>query len=876
VSPAAKPPRLGRLLLRLCRLGDRRSDVEADLHELFDKRVLATGVSQARRRFIADVWSLLLPSRRSLTSGLRSDVRDALRALRRTPVQTASLYLCLLLGTTLTVVMFSFVNTVLFGELPGIEDRSTLFRLTTVRVNQVGEPTSARGRLSLHHVQALPTDVPGTTGRAFQIESVFGSASVNGAPTIVKGQFVNGAYFSVLGTAPARGRLLQPADDNFGAPPVAVIGHDFWRRHFGGRDDVLGKNVGAGPHTFTIVGVLPEGFGGIADVQIDELGNGATDAGDVWLPVSHATWGRDALGIGAWGATGSKVVLRRAPDASEDEIRRGLLPATAALDAEAKARAAQDPNRKGLAVFAGFDIEPFMLTEEGTSATQLAGGISLLMTVPVLVLLIACTNVAGVQLSRALRRTHELATRVALGATRLQLARLIALETAVVALAAGVSAWFITAQVLRLTTGLLPLEIRADWRVFALAMGIPFGVTILSGLAPSWRATGFRVLDGLQQGPGAGMSARVSRTRRVVLAVQIALCVALLGTAMHLSRAIANLPDTLAPRQTDVLVTTLRMGDIGMTDEEQVVAWQTLAERLPALPGITHVGFGEDLFSQGNWGDREDGRLRRVSAQWFDAIGANVIAGRLPTDADPDALVINETLAGRFGGVEASLGRVVKSRNATHTVVGIVADGYERVAWNRRVAMGYQVVANSGAQPGGTIFLKGPGAAEARKPLLDMLAAVHPQLAPWDIGTIAELVDERFVMARLSIRVLAAMSLAALVLAAVGLFGAMAQSASSRVREFGVRLALGARPADIGRLIIRETTLVCGFGLLVGLAAATLVAFGVKDGLETIAPFDPYPALVVGAAVVVIALLAGLTPARRVMAIDPVATLRGE
>lgn len=876
-----RPPLVGRFLLRLCRLGDRRDDVWADMQELFERRVAAEGVRHARRRFMSDVLSLVAPSPRSVTSGLRTDLRDATRALARTPLQTASLYLCLLLGTSLTVVMFTLVNAVLVGDLPGIVDRSTLYRLTIVEVDQQGQPTNDRRSLSVQHVQALPPRLDGTVGAAFQMRSVFGSASVHGAPTRVIGQFVNGDYFAVLGTVPVRGRLLQPADDSPTAPPVAVIGFDFWMRHFAGRDDVLGRTVGVGPHTPIIVGILPRGFAGISDLHVDELGGGATDAGDLWLPKALATWGRDALGVGSRGGVGGKVVLRLAPEASEADIKLALLPITAALDADAKAYHASRPDAPGLALFAGFDIEPFRLTEEGTGGAELIGGVALLMTVPVLVLLIACTNVAGVQLSRALRRTHELATRVALGATRFQLARLIALETGVIALAAGVSAWFISLQAVRWAEGLLPMGLTADWRVFAVAMGIPAVVTVIAGLLPSWRATGFRVLDGLQQGAGAGMSARVTRTRRLALAVQIALCVALIGTALHLSRAVAAVPDTLAPRQSDVLVVTLRMLDIGMTKDEADAAWRVLADRLPELSGISTVGFGEGLFSQTNWGS--SGWVKNVTVDWFPAIGATVLAGRLPVATERDAVVVNETLALRLGGVREAVGQTVKARTsmtsrqvAAATVVGVVGDGYERVAWSRRVPVGYRVVDSGNAAGGDAMVLKGPGAAEARRAVLDLLGTIHPQLAPWEVGTVAELVDARFSAARLSINALAAMSLAALVLAAVGLFGAMAQSASSRLREFGVRLALGARPADIGRLIVREAALISGAGLALGLVASTLFAFGVRSGLETMSPFDPVPALAIGATVLVIAILAALTPARRVMAIDPVKTLRGD
>jgi predicted lysophospholipase L1 biosynthesis ABC-type transport system permease subunit len=246
-------------------------------------------------------------------------------------------------------------------------------------------------------------------------------------------------------------------------------------------------------------------------------------------------------------------------------------------------------------------------------------------------------------------------------------------------------------------------------------------------------------------------------------------------------------------------------------------------------------------------------------------------------------VVVNETLALRLGGVREAVGQTVKARTsmtsrqvADATVVGVVGDGYERVAWNRRVPVGYRVVDSGTAASGDAMVLKGPRAAEARPAVLKLLGTIHPQLAPWEIGTVADLVDARFSAARLSINALAAMSLAALVLAAVGLFGAMAQSASSRLREFGVRLALGARPADIGRLIVREAAQISGAGLALGLVASTLFAFGVRSGLETMSPFDPVPALAIGVTVLVIAFLAAMTPARRVMAIDPVKTLRGD
>jgi putative ABC transport system permease protein len=861
MSGQTRPPLLGRVLLRLCRLGDRRGDVIADMRELFEARVASTGRRDAARRFNADALSLLLPARRSLTSGWRTDVRDAARALRRTPLQTASIFLCLLLGTTMTVVMFTVVNTLFAGDLPGIEDRGRLMRLTAIRASRTGSG-SERGGVTIGRYQALPASLPGVEAIAFQLSSSATSASVHGVPLRVRTLLVNGDYFGALRTPPAVGRLLQPGDDRPGSPPVIVLGFDMWRRVFGSAPDAVGKTIGMGPHQFTIIGVAPKGFGGIGSVSPEKLGQGAVDAADLWMSRAHAIWGKDAVVLNCADCAGGQVVFRLNEGVSPVDVERDL---------------------------SGYALEPFRLTQAGADAAELVGGVALLMAVPFLVLAIACTNVAGVQLSRALRRTPELATRVALGATRGQLTRLISLETALLAFAAGLASWFVTVQALRWTEGLLPVAITADGRVFAFALLMPLIVTFAAGLLPSWRATGFRVLDGLQQGAGAGSSIRVTRLRHIVLSAQIALSVALLGTALHLARGVAAAPAAVAPPQADVLVATVRMWDVGIAGPDRARIRPDLERRLRALPGITAVGLGDSLFSQTNWGSGANGMARAVTRGWFDAIGHRVIAGRLPDAAESGVVVINATLAEHHGGAQAAVGTRVKAvlytgsadkpmHETDATVIGVIEDGYERAAWGHRVSIGYLPVRAGDLSEGlGTFFVKGPGAAAAERPLREMLARVHPQLAPYEAGTIEALVHRNFRGAHLSVNALAVMSAAALLLAAVGLFGAISQSAAARVREFGVRLALGARPVDIGRLVLRETAWVSGIGLGVGLVLSTLAATGIQSAmLETTTPADPVPPGIVITVVMVIAVMAALTPARRVMAIDPVKTLRAD
>jgi predicted permease len=679
------------------------------------------------------------------------------------------------------------------------------------------------------------------------------------------------------------------SDDRPSAPPAIVLGYDLWQRAYGGSLDAIGAPIAMGPVAFTVVGVLPRGFGGLQALSPSRVASGPADAGDLWMPEAHAAWGRDREILnGCDNCSGPSVVLRLSKDSTTDDVAPALAAAASAYNADLQRRRVSTPSLTPDGVtaevrilrFGGYALEPFRLVQEGTDGLELASGISLIMVVPFIVLGIACANVAGVQFAGTLRRTHELATRVALGANRLQLMRLILLENALVALAAGLTAWFVTTQILRWSEGLLPVAISVDMRVFAFALTTPVVVTVLAGVVPAWRGTGFRVLDGLQNG-GAGGSRRLSRVRRLVLIGQIAVSVALLGASLHLARGVAFAPALLAPPQADVLVADVRTYDLGFSPEQLAALRVRLLESLREAPGVTHVAFGAELLpapSQRRAG--EVGYVEHVTVDWFAAIGQTLLAGRVPSASDAGGVVINDTLARHYGGSAAAVGRTITVHSGQSEeradVVGVIADGYERIA--RPISLVYRVMPpDDPSHTMSTIYIKGPGAAAARRRVTDILAKIHPQLAPHRIGTVEAFVGARMQPARVAVSALASMSVAALLLAAVGLFGAISQSASSRIREFGVRLALGATPANIGRVVLTETVWVTAAGLALGLIVATLSASAMRAGMiETASPFDPLPPAVILSAMLVIAFLAALTPARRVMAIDPVKTLRGE
>ena len=835
-----------------------------------------------------------------LVADLGQDVRYALRTLRRAPGYAAAAALTLALGVGANSAIFSLVNATVLRELPVREPG----RLVAVRYETTGSAFSYPDYADVRDQQRLVRPVAAWGG-------ITASLNSDGQTDLVSGLIVTGTFFETLGVAPERGRLLTRADDEApGAHPVAVIGHGLWQRRFGGRPDIVGREVLLNGRPFTIVGVAPKRFnapqfGGARDLFVPMMMQAV-------MRPPRAGYSGDMDPDLLRSRTNSWLFLvgRLEPGASVEQARAALGPAAATIS---EARASNPPRRLTALPMDVADAEP---------RAQLLSVATLLMSVVGAVLLLACANVANLSLSRATARSREIAVRVALGASRGRIVRQLLTESVLVALAGGLVglaiAWW-TLAALRASppppgTLPLPLDFAIDVRVlgFTLALAVLSGV--LFGTAPALGAARTALVSALKEGHmGAAPRWRRLDLRSALVVSQVAVSLVLLVAAglflRSLHRTQSVNPGFDAER---LLAAPLQINLLRYTRDQGREFYRRVVEDVRALPGVqaaavarvavlTGGGRVHSVHIEGRPG--EDNQFRNegggftpasldsvnvnvVDEGYFETLGIARRAGRFFGAADraqaPGVAIVNQTFERLHfpeGTDHDAVGRRLSlsgPRGPWLEVVGIVADSKYRTLTEAPAPITYVPLAQN-HETGMVLYARtGGDPAALVSSVRAAVQALEPNLPLPEVRPMMEAIGGSLYVARMGALLLGVFGGLALVLSAIGVYGVMAFAVSRRTREIGVRIALGAEKGTVLGLVIGDGMRLVALGTVIGLAGAALATRSLQGFLYGVSSADALTFAAMPVLLAAVALVACLVPARRASRVDPLVALRSE
>ena len=865
---------------------------------------------------------------------LETFVRDltyGLRMMRRSPGVTAVAVLSLALGIGANTALFSVVDAVLLKTLPVADPQQlVLFEWHAARVfrisgmsgtSNVETPPGMRA-LSLFRydvfdkmrvAQAASTEGPLSDLFAFAPLSEL-TAKLGDQPEIINGQAVSGEYFAGLRVNPIIGRAISAEDDRPGAAPVVVLSYQLWQDRFNSNPGVIGQQLKLNQQSLTIIGVAPPGFNGTLQV-------GYQPAVTVPLNIEPLLRGENST-LGTPGKPGLwwlNVMGRLKPGATAEQARQTLNGAfqTAALEAMPPPRKSSDP-----AQLAPKDY-PNLITEAGDRGMldrrkSYAPTIYGLFIVVALVLLIACANLANLLLARATLRRPEISIRVAVGAGRWRLVRQLLTESLLLAGLGGVVgilfAFWGNRALLALTdrdTGLLPngVELSLNWRVLVFTLAISLLTGVLFGLVPAWRATSMDLSSTLKQ--SGRTTGRMSHFSKGLLVMQVAVSALLLAGAGLFIRTLYNLQRVeLGFNPENLLVFRLQPERAGYKDERLLKFYQQLFDRLDHLPEVRAATFGRiRLIANENWSDsvilpgetaatapEHETARQMVRENYFATMEIPFLRGRQFTVQDnlhaPAVAIVNQTFQQTFFPNEDVLGKHVKFGKVDIEIVGVVADAKYESQREERQPMLYTPWQQETENVGEMHFaLRTTGDSPALADhVRQIVRELDSNLPVTQIGTQTARAQATLGQERLYARLLIFFGILALVLAAIGLFGVLAYSVSQRTKEIGIRMAFGARVAQVVWLVIWQ-----GMKLvLLGLGLSVLIGYALKRMLEHqyfardswqrqmaqqlygVEISDPMTLILIAILLSLVALISCWLPARRAAKVDPLVALRYE
>lgn len=810
-----------------------------------------------------------------MLSALCDDLRAAFRSLLRSRAFTVTAILILAAGIAGTVSMVTLVQGVLLRPLPVVDQERLLIAWRDLPASgYVGHPF---GRNEIEHVAASPgvfTAVAGLDANGVRGEIVDGE---DGVP--VASALVAGAFFDVLGVVPVLGRTLVAADDVEGAEPVVVIGHTLWQRRYGGSPAVIGRRVRLGERRFTIVGVMPPGLDLPAGVQL-------------WRPTASVP------ADGAFGDAARyeiNLIARLRPEATIDQARSELAARLRHLEREASAMAPR-----------GFVpvVRPLDDVIVGASRPALAG----LLGAVGLLLVIACANVATLQLLRAEDRRAELAIHAALGASRARaIRRLIAesflISAAATIVAAPVAFWALSGLVTALSGALPRLDaVGVDARTLTFVLLVPFATTALAALVPAV-ALGRTDLTAALRAAGRGATTQLGVGRRVLVAAQVALAIVVVAAALLLVRSVRTLAAIDSGIGGDQLVfadLVLPGGGAAAVDNTRAVQTRdAMIARLAAHPAIASVTAVNGLpYAEAGWdvprftAEHQDApataanpslNLEAIGPAHFATLRLPIVRGRAFAEADrkgaPRVAIVSADVAARTWPGGSAIGKRLKfggpdSREDWWTVIGVAADVRYRELLRPRPTLylpaaqfldtAQRLALRTTAAPGD---LAGVLRAEAR--------AIGGGLRVVQVTSFDALRREPLARPRFQAQLASLFGAAAWLLTAVGLYAVLSSAVRRRQPEIAVRVAVGASAAGIRRLVLAEALVLAGAGAAAGVAVSLAATRAMPIAPAGLPPFDV--ASLAGAAVLLAAAagLAAWLPIRRALRVDVVATLRG-